>query len=32
MKNLLTTQNSTYYYDKQNNKYEKNKKIGDEKL
>ena len=32
MKNLLTRQNSTYYYDKQNNKYGKIKKIGDEKL
>ena len=32
MKNLLTTQNSTYYYNRQNKKYIKNKKIGDEKL
>ena len=32
MKSLLTTKNNTYDYNKQNNKYVKNKKIGDEKL
>ena len=32
MTTLLTTESNTYDYNKQNKKYEKYKKIGDEKL
>ena len=32
MTSLLTIESHTYNYNKQNNKYGKNKKIGDEKL